>query len=353
MRYGSYFAIASSLILLLSGTLVNVNAVGQPTDITLEVSSTRVHVNDTVTFTGSLVDSATGQGIEGKTITIYREGPIIPVPFITAITGADGTFSAEWNAMLERNMNTPVTVFAQFDGDSNALPSRTGKTTFTIALKPIELFITTDGNKNKYSFGERALFSVALSDGSANFVDPDFLRATYDGKFVEMKNVAVGRYTFETSPLIKFEQHQFGVFAEKWGFHSSQKSLTITVFGGGDYKPIKVTTLKKGEDVRVMVRNNELSAANVYTFTGTFVGGVVKQGVGKNWQFSIDPLTKSFTFKTTEGYLPPGKSVILRVKVDGAPTELLWKAFDLYGKEHSTVRQMAGSGTTEVKSIRS
>ncbi|MFQ5941083.1 MAG: hypothetical protein ACE5KA_05225, partial [Nitrososphaerales archaeon] len=303
MRYGKYLAITSSLVLLLSGTLVNVKAFEQPTDITLEVSSSKIHVGDAIAFSGSLVNSETGSGIGGKTVTIYREGPMIPRPVVTAGTGPDGAFYAEWTATIERNRDTRVTVFAQFDGDVDALPSRTGKTTFTIALKPIELVMTTDGNKNRYKFGETALFSVAFSDGAANFVDPDFLRATYDGKFVEMTNVVVGRYTFETPHLIKFEQHQFGVFAEEWGFQSAQKSITITTFGGEDYKPLKVTASKRGNDIRIMVRNNELSANNVYTFIGTFIGGVPDFGTSRTWQFSTDPGSSSFTFKTTEGYL--------------------------------------------------
>ena len=102
-------------------TLFNVNAVGQPTDITLEVSSSLINVDDTVSFSGSLVNSKTGNGIEGKTITIYREGPIIPIPFETAVTGINGAFNANWIAKLERNTNTPITVFAQFDGDDDAL----------------------------------------------------------------------------------------------------------------------------------------------------------------------------------------------------------------------------------------
>lgn len=352
MRYAQYFAIASVLVLLLSVTLSRADAVGQPTSISIEVSASKVNVGDTVTFSGSLVDARTGEGIEGKTITIYKEGPIGPVPFMTATTGIDGGFSVDWIADLERNSNTPITMSARFDGDSQYLPSRTGKTSFTVALKPLELVITTDGNKNKYFLGDKALISVALSDGSANFVDPDFLRATYDGRFVEMKKEDVGRYTFQTPQLVKFEQHQFGVFAEKWGYKSTQQSITITTFGVKGYKPMKVAASITGDDVRIIVRNGKLSPNNMYTFTGTFVGGIPISGSAKNWIFSVDPATNSFSFKTIEGFLPPGKMIIFKVKVDGEPTKLSWKAFDLHGKEHSTVRNVTDSGATAVKPIR-
>lgn len=352
MKYAAYLAIASGLILILSGTLVNANAIMMPTSISLKVSSSWVNLNDTVTFSGSLVDSETGKGLSGKTVTIYREGPIIPEPLVSATTDKDGTFSVNWTAALDRNMDTHVTVLAQFNGDGNTMASRTGKTTFTVVLKPIDLVMTTNENKNRYFLGEKAFFSIALSDGSANFVDPDFLRATYDGNFVEMTREDVGRYTFQTSSLVKFEQHQFGVFAEKWGFKSTQKSITITTFGGQDHKPMTVTATKKGNDIRILVRNSELSPNNVYTFVGTFLGATAASGTATNWQFSVDDTTNSFAFKTTEGYLAPGKSVILKMKVEGNPTKLVWKAFDLYGKEHSTIRKLVQDSATTVRAIR-
>lgn len=352
MRYATYLAIASGLILILSGTLVNANAIMMPTSISLEVSSSWVNLNDTVTFSGSLVDEETGGGLSDETVTIYREGSIIPEPLVSAVTDKDGAFSVDWTAALDRNMDTHVTVLAQFDGDGNMMASRTGKTTFTVALKPLDLVMTTNENKNRYFLGERAFFSIALSDDSANFVDPDFLRATYDGNFVEMTREDVGRYTFQTPSLVKFEQHQFGVFAEKWGFKSTQKSITITTFGGNDYKPMTVTVAKKGDDIRILVRNAEFSPNNVYTFVGTFVGATAASGTATNWQFSVDDTTNSFAFKTTEGYLAAGKSVILKMKVEGMPTKLVWKAFDLYGKEHSTIRKLVQEGTTTVRAIR-
>ncbi|MEM2760455.1 MAG: hypothetical protein QXU32_11935 [Nitrososphaerales archaeon] len=352
MRYAVYFAIASGIVLLLPW-ISNTYAAAVPTNITLEVSSSRVHLNDTVTFSGSLADAATGEGLAGKTIVIYREGPIIPMPLVTATTGVDGTYSVDWTPWLETNRDMRVTVFAQFDGESDLAPGRSGKTSFTVALKPLELVMTTDGNKNRYHLGEKAFFSIALSDGMGNFVDPDFLRATYDGNFVEMKRQDIGRYTFETPYLVKFEQHQFGVFAEKWGFKPAQKSVTITTFGVKDNKPIKVTASMRSDDIRILIRNTELSPSKVYTFTGTFLGAIPVDGSATNWQFSIDRSTNSFTFKTTESYLAPGHFTTLKIKVNGSPTTLTWKAFDLYGKEHSTVRDIAGSGSTIVRAIRS
>jgi|GEM_PF-2992575 len=351
MRNAVYFAIASGLLLLFSGTL-NAHAAMIPTDITMELSSSKVNVDDIVTVSGSLTSAATGEGLPWKPITIYRDGPIGPEALATTTTGAQGQYSVELPAKLERNRGVFITVFAQFDGDNLSLPSRTGKSTFTIELKPLELVITTDGNKNRYMLGEKAFFSVALSDGSGNFVDPDFLRGTYDGKFMELTREDVGRYTFETTKLVKFEQHQFGIFAEKWGFKSAQKSITVTVFGTHDLKPVKVTASKRGDDIRIMVKNSDLSPNNIYSIMGTFIGATATDGKADKWQFSVDSTTNSFTFKTIEGYLAPGQTVIFKIKADGTPSKLVWKAFDLYGKEHTTVRDIVAAGSTLVRPIR-
>jgi len=346
MRRLQYLAVAASMVLLLSGVFGNANALQrQPTAITLDAPPSVVRHNDDVTFTGTLTDSETGEGIRDKTVIIYREGPIVPVPIAEALTGIDGAFSATWTATLDMNRDTPVTVFAQFDGDDTALPSRTGKTSFKIALIPINLEITTDGNKNRYFIGKTALFSVAFHDGMGNFFDPDVIKATYDGNFVSLNKVDVGRYTFETPRLVKFEQHQFGIFAEKFGYVSAQKSLTITVFGAEITKPVRVTASKVGDDIMIRVKNHPLSPGDVYTFTGKFLGASTLEGSSSSWQFSIDSATGSFIFKSLEKSLPSGKFTSFKVKADGAPTKLLWKALDLHGKE-------LASGATTVRAIR-
>ncbi|MGH9879107.1 MAG: hypothetical protein ACRD5H_15875, partial [Nitrososphaerales archaeon] len=206
-----YVAVSTGTLLLLSVMTVNASALRmQPTTLSLDSLPSVVSPDDEITFTGTLTNANAGEGLRDKTIVIFREGPIGPMAIAEALTGIDGGFSATWTAALDVNRDTPVTVFAQFDGDEAALPSRTSKTSFRIALIPINLEITTDSNKNRYSIGSMAFFSVAFHDGMGNFVDPDFMRATYDGSFVSMNKEEVGRYTFTTQRLVKFEEHQFG-----------------------------------------------------------------------------------------------------------------------------------------------
>lgn len=334
MKQVQYLALAIGILLVLSGAVVSANAQRkQPTSITLDTPPSVVRSDEIVTFTGMLSDADTGEGIRNKSIVIYREGPIVPIPIAEALTGIDGNFSTTWTARLDTNKDSPVTVFAQFDGDETTMSSRTGKTSFRIALIPIDLEITTDGNKNRYGLGDRALFSVAFHDGMGNFVDPDNMKATYDGNFISLNNIEVGRYTFETPQLVRFEQHQFGVFVDKFGYASAQKSLTITVFGATIPEPVKVTAVKFGDDLKIRVKNHLLSSGDIYTFRGEFIGATLMESSADKWRFSIDTTANSFTFKSIENSLTPGQSSYFNVNTDGTPTQLFWKALGLNGKE--------------------
>ncbi|MGH9921349.1 MAG: hypothetical protein ACRD38_01205 [Nitrososphaerales archaeon] len=342
-----YVAVSTGTLLLLSVMTVNASALRmQPTTLSLDSLPSVVSPDDQITFTGTLTNANAGEGLRDKTIVIFREGPIGPMAIAEALTGIDGGFSATWTAALDVNRDTPVTVFAQFDGDEAALPSRTSKTSFRIALIPINLEVTTDSNKNRYSIGSMAFFSVAFHDGMSNFIDPDFMRATYDGSFVSMNKEEVGRYTFTTQRLVKFEEHQFGVFAEKFGYTSTQKSLTVTVFGAQIAKPVKVSALKMGDDVRIKVKNNILSPGEIYTFMGKFIDGSAVESSSGMWQFSVNSAADSFSLKSLEKSLAPDKSTIFKVKVQGTPTKLLWQALDLHGKQ-------LADGTSSVVAIRS
>ena len=346
MKRFQYLALATGMLLFLSGVLVNANALRkQPTAITLEVSPSVVNANDPVTFAGTLVNSNSGEGIRDKKITVFSEGPIVPVSIADGETGIDGAFSITWAASLGMNRDTPVTVYAQFDGDETAEPTRTGKMTFRIALSPLNLEITTDGNKNRYLIGSTTFFSVALHDGMGHFLDSDVTKATYDGNFISLNKVDVGRYTFETPRLVKFEQHQFGVFVEKFGYASAQKSLTITVFGAKVAKPVKVTATKADDNVMIRVRDLILSPGDIYTFTGKLLHASAVGGSAENWQFDSDPATETFGFKSLKSSLKPGEIAAYKVKVEGTALKLLWHAFDLNGVE-------LASGATVVKLIR-
>ena len=329
-----YVAVSTGMLLLLSVISVNASALRMhQTTLSLDSLPSSVSPNDEITFTGTLTDTNTGEGLRDKTIMIFREGPMGTEVIAEALTGIDGSFSATWTAALDVSRDTPVTVFAQFEGDETALPSRTGKMSFRITLIPINLEITTDSNKNRYSVGSTAFFSVAFHNGMGNFIDPDFIRATYDGNFVSMKNEEVGRYTFTTQRLVKFEEHQFGVFAEKFGYSSTQKSLTVTVFGAQIAKPVKVSALKIGDDVRIKVKNNILSPGEIYTFMGKFIDGSAVESSSGMWQFSVNSAAGSFSLKSLEKSLGSDKSTIFKVKVQGTPTKLLWQDLDLHGKQ--------------------
>jgi hypothetical protein len=160
-----------------------------------------------------------------------------------------------------------------------------------------------------------------------------------------MNKEEMGRYTFETTRLVKFEEHQFGVFAEKSGYTSAQKSLTVTVFGAQIAKPVKVTALKIGDDVRIKVKNSVLSPGEIYTFMGNFIGGSAVESSSGMWQFTVNSAANSFSFKSLQKSLVSDKSTMFKVKVEGMPTKLLWQALDLHGKQ-------LADGTSSVVAIR-
>lgn len=319
-------------IILLSALVANAAAESkQAVNLTLDPVPASVSHKDAVTFSGTLVDAATGEGIGGKPVTVYREGSLGVMPIDQVVTAANGVFSVEWVAELEFNRDTPVTVFAQFSGDAGTMSTKTTKQTLKITLIPIKLEITTDRGKLKYYLGEKATFTVKIYDGSGNFLDPDVIKPTYDGKFVTMKKADVGKYTFETPQLVRFEQHQFGAFVEKFGYVSAQKSMTMTVFGAEIKNPLRVTAAQQGDIVRILIKSNSLSPHVAYSFSGKLVGATVVDGSSaKNWKFSKSG--DSFVFKSTSGAITAGKAMMFGVKYEGTPEKLVWQVFDEYGK---------------------
>ncbi len=340
-----YFAIAAGVMLLLSGVLANANAAMRPTALTLSVDPMVINHGGTVTFSGMLTNADTGEGIAGKTVRIHMEAGMGPAPIASGMTNADGAYTIIWQANLERNRDTPITVLAQFDGDGTAMPSRTAKITYKIALIPVNLEITTDTDKNRARVGDRVMFNVAIYDGNGNFLDPEVIKSTYQGNFVQMMKVDVGRYTFETPRLTKFD-NQFGVFIETLGYVSAQKSLTVTAFGAHTLKPMKTTASKVGDNITVRVTSSVLNPSDIYTFRGQLINATPVEGSATNWQFSVENPIGTFVFKSLSGALKPGGTKVFKVKADGTPEKLFWEVRDLNGK-------VVASGVTVVKALRS
>jgi hypothetical protein len=95
----------------------------------------------------------------------------------------------------------------------------------TKSLKPeIVTRITLD--KTSYKVGDKAVFTVTLADLEDSVIEPDSIRAFYNGEIVELQKEDTGTYTFTTKPLIK-EHQQLIVSVEKSGFPTDTTYLSI------------------------------------------------------------------------------------------------------------------------------
>ncbi len=96
--------------------------------------------------------------------------------------------------------------------------------------KSLKLEIATNvvTNKEYYKIGESAQFTVAFTDLEGNPINPDTIKAYYDGRLIQLEQQDTGLYTYVTSGLTK-ENHQLIVSAEKEGFATDTTYLSISI----------------------------------------------------------------------------------------------------------------------------
>jgi len=90
----------------------------------------------------------------------------------------------------------------------------------------LEIATNVQTNKEHYEIGEAAKFTVTFTDLEGNSINPDTIKAYYDGKIVQLTQEDVGVYTYVTPGLTK-ENHQLIVSAEKEGFATDTTYLSI------------------------------------------------------------------------------------------------------------------------------
>lgn len=83
-------------------------------------------------------------------------------------------------------------------------------------------------DKTEYKVGDAAVFTVTFNDANGNPIDPDTIRAIYNGKMAELQKDEKGVYTFTTQPLIK-EHQQLIVSVDKSGFPTDTTYLSIPI----------------------------------------------------------------------------------------------------------------------------
>jgi len=96
-----------------------------------------------------------------------------------------------------------------------------------VNVKP-EIVTRIQLDKTQYQMGDIATFTITFADLEGNAIDPDTIRAIYDGKIVPLTKQDTGIYTFTTPALTK-AHHQMIVSVDKSGFPTDTAYLSIPV----------------------------------------------------------------------------------------------------------------------------
>ena len=95
------------------------------------------------------------------------------------------------------------------------------------ALKQ-EIVTTIASDKTNYRIGDAATFTVTFTDLEGMTIDPDSIKAYYDGRMIQLEQLDTGMYTYTTQALTK-AHHQLIVSAEKTDFATDTTYLSIPV----------------------------------------------------------------------------------------------------------------------------
>jgi len=91
-----------------------------------------------------------------------------------------------------------------------------------------EIVTTVASDKTNYKIDDAATFTVTFTDLEGSTIDPDAIKAYYDGKIVQLEMLDTGVYTYTTPGLTK-AHHQLIVSAEKADFATDTTYLSIPV----------------------------------------------------------------------------------------------------------------------------
>jgi hypothetical protein len=91
-----------------------------------------------------------------------------------------------------------------------------------------EIVTTVVSDQTNYRVGDVATFTVTFTDLEGMTIDPDKIKAYYDGKIVQLEQLDTGMYAYTTLALTK-AHHQLIVSAEKTGFATDTTYLSIPI----------------------------------------------------------------------------------------------------------------------------
>lgn len=228
MKLTKSLAISLGTLLLLSGALVTTSA--QPvklTFLTLDPIPSVVATGDEVSFTGTLT-TIEGTGLADMTIEIREERTGGINVLATATTDENGAFAATWIADLaDPARDRIMKVFAAFSGAPGYSAATSSMLGMRVAIQPMKVSITFD--KQTYFAGEVATFTIKFSSPAGTPIDPESIRAIYDGFTVSLERKSEGVYIYKTPPVTP-PTHTLQIIAEKHGYKLFNDATTITVF---------------------------------------------------------------------------------------------------------------------------
>jgi hypothetical protein len=91
-----------------------------------------------------------------------------------------------------------------------------------------EIVTTVVSDKVNYEVGDVANFTVTFADLEGNAINPETIKAYYDGKLIQLEQQDLGVYTYVTLGLTK-THHQLIVSAEKEDFATDTVYLSIPI----------------------------------------------------------------------------------------------------------------------------
>jgi len=221
-------AISLGTLLLLSGALVTANA--QPVALTfliLDPIPSVVATGDEVSFTGTLT-TIQGKGLADMTIKIVEERAAGSNVLATATTDENGAFATTWIADLDNPARDRImSVSASFSGAPGYSAAKSSTAGLRVAIQNMKVSFTFD--KQTYFNGEVATFTLKFSSPAGLPIDPESIRAIYDGVTVSLERKSEGVYVYKT-PALTPPTHTLQVIAEKHGYKLFNDSTTVTVF---------------------------------------------------------------------------------------------------------------------------
>ncbi len=213
------------------------------------VSRAVLHTGEKVTFTGKLVTS-NGDALSNMPVKMYVLTPTPEQKLVgSAVTGIDGSFSVTWavepyyvkpalQETLKSSGSRTMNIFATFEGKDTFNPSKSGK--MAIDVKNWDLILQMASDKSMYRQGDKAVVFINVLQGDkfgvsggidyGDFVTPDSIKATFDGKAIQIEKKKEGSYTFIVDSITK-EHHQLIVNSGKQGYNPGTAFLTLIVEG--------------------------------------------------------------------------------------------------------------------------